>query len=391
MPRAGFSNWGRRMKCLMTCALIVALLPVTALGKTELSSAPWGTLSNGTPITRYTLTNAKGASASFMPLGAAVLSVIVPDRTGRMSDVVLGYDKPSDYNTNNSPEFGLTIGRFANRIFGSSFTLDGQTSHLVPTGRGNPPMTMHGGPEGFGTKVWKASPVSTKEGKGVRFTLVSPDGDQGFPGEMVATVTYVWTDDCRLILDYTATTTKPTVVNLTQHSYFNMAGAGQGDVLKQMLTIDADFFTFALPNNQPTGEIRTVHGTPFDFTTAKPIGQDIDADDAQMKANRGYNQNYVLRRSLVPGQLAKAAELYDPVSGRKLTIATDQPGLFLYTANFISTTRPMKGGITYPLRAGVAMEIGHFPDAPNQPHFPRTTLLPGQTFHAHTVWAFSAE
>lgn len=377
------------MKCLRICAAIAVLLPAAAMGKPGLTSASWGALSDGTAITRYTLTNKIGASASFMPLGAAVLSLSVPDRNGRMADVVLGYDKPSDYNTNNSPEFGLTIGRFANRIFGASFTLDGLTSHLTPTGRGNPPMTMHGGPEGFATKIWKASPVTTRDGKGLRFTLVSPDGDQGFPGKMVATVTYVWTEDCRLILDYTATTTKPTVVNLTQHSYFNMAGAG--DVLNQLLTIDADFFTFALPNNQPTGEIRSVHGTPFDFTVAKPIGQDIDADDAQMKANRGYNQNYVLRRSPIPGQLAEAAELYDPVSGRRLTISTDQPGLFLYTANFISTTRPMKGGVTYPLRAGVAMEIGQFPDAPNQPHFPRTTLLPGQTFHARTIWAFSAD
>jgi aldose 1-epimerase len=379
------------MKCLRICAAIAVLLPATAMGKPGLTSASWGALSDGTVMTRYTLTNKSGASVSFMPLGAAVLSVTVPDRDGRMADVVLGYDKPSDYNTGNSPEFGLTIGRFANRIFGASFTLDGKTSHLTPTGRGSPPMTMHGGPEGFGTKVWKASPISTGDGKGLRFTLVSPDGDQGFPGRMVTTVTYVWTEDCRLILDYTATTTKPTVVNLTQHSYFNMAGAGHGDVLNQLLKIDADFFTFALPNNQPTGEIRSVHGTPFDFTAAKPVGRDIDADDAQMKANRGYNQNYVLRRSPVPGQLAEAAELYDPVSGRKLTISTDQPGLFLYTANFISTTRPMKGGVTYPLRAGVAMEIGQFPDAPNQPHFPRTTLLPGQTFHARTVWAFSAD
>jgi len=379
------------MKRMVLCAVLAALLPVAAMAKPGLSEAPWGKLSDGTPMTRYTLTNARGASVSFMPLGAAVLSLTVPDRNGQMADVVLGYDKPSDYNTNNSPEFGLTIGRFANRIFGASFSLDGQTSHLTPTGRGNPPMTMHGGPQGFGTRVWDAASVSTKDGKGLRFTLVSADGDQGFPGKMVATITYVWTDDCRLILDYTATTTKPTVVNLTQHSYFNLAGAGHGDVLNQLLKIDADFFTFALPDNQPTGEIRSVHGTPFDFSTAKPIGRDIDADDPQMKANRGYNQNYVLRRSPIPGELAEAAVLYDPASGRKLTISTDQPGLFLYTANFINTSRPMKGGVPYPSRAGVAMEIGQFPDAPNQPHFPRTTLMPGQTYHARTVWAFTAE
>ncbi len=220
--------------------------------------------------------------------------------------------------------------------------------------------------------------MRTPDGNGLRFTIVSPDGDQGFPGQVTASITYIWKDDNRLIIDYAAKTTKPTVLHLTQHSYFNLTGAGTGDVLGRTLKINAGFSTFALPDNSPTGEIRSVHGTPFDFTTAKPIGRDIDADDAQMKANRGYNQNFVLRRSSIPGGLAEAAILTDPGSGRILTISTDQPGLFLYTANFISTTRVMKGGTTYPLRAGVAMEIGQFPDAPNQPHFPSTTLMPNQ-------------
>jgi len=355
------------------------------------SKALWGTLPDGRQITRFTLTNAQGAQVSFMPLGAAILSLSVPDRNGKRTDVVLGYDKPSDYNSNNSPEFGLTIGRYANRIVGAHFALNAIDYELTPTSRPGAAkrFAMHGGPEGFGNRVWTPSRVHTRDGDGLRFTLISPDGDQGFPGQVTASVTYYWKDDNRLIIDYAATTTKPTVLNLTQHSYFNLAGAGNGDILNEMLKIDSDFFTFALPDNSPTGEIRTVHGTPFDFSQAKPIGRDIDADDAQMKANRGYNQNFVLRRSMMPSQLTEAAVLVDPASGRTLTVSTDQPGLFLYTANFIDPARPMKGGITYPLRAGVAMEVGQFPDAPNQPHFPITTLMPGKPFHGRVVWEFS--
>lgn len=395
MASADSERRGSRGGPAIAFALILAAILshpsfAAAPSRRALEETPWGSLSDGRKITRYTLTNAQGARVSFMPLGAAILSLTVPDRDGKPADVVLGYDKPSDYNTNNSPEFGLTIGRYANRIVGAHFALKGTDYELVPTSRPGAAMrfTMHGGPEGFGNRLWTPSKVHTRDGDGLRFTLVSPDGDQGFPGQVTASVTYYWKDDNRMIIDYAATTTKPTVLNLTQHSYFNLAGAGNGDVLNQLLKIDSDFFTFALPDNSPTGEIRTVHGTPFDFSQPKPIGRDIDADDAQMKANRGYNQNFVLRRSTMPGQLAEAAVLSDPASGRTLTIFTDQPGLFLYTANFISTTRPMKGGITYPLRAGVAMEIGQFPDAPNQPHFPLTTLIPGKPFHGRVVWAF---
>jgi len=391
---------GASMKRLGGAAIFSALMlaagplhPSFAVAQSHhaIAETAWGSLSDGRRITRYTLTNAQGAQVSFMPLGAAILSLTVPDRQGKLTDVVLGYDKPSDYNTDNSPEFGLTIGRYANRIVGAHFSLNGTDYKLTPTNRPGAAtrFTMHGGPEGFGNRLWTPSRVHTGDGDGLRFILVSPDGDQGFPGEVTASVTYYWKDDNRLIIDYAATTTKPTVLNLTQHSYFNLAGAGNGDILNQLLKIDSDFFTFALPDNSPTGEIRAVRGTPFDFSQAKPIGRDIDADDPQMKANRGYNQNFVLRRSTMPGQLAEAAVLSDPVSGRNLTIFTDQPGLFLYTANFINPNRPMKGGITYPLRAGVAMEIGQFPDAPNQSHFPLTTLIPGKPFHGRVVWAFS--
>ncbi len=375
---------------------MLAVLPLSAVAQapTRITEEPWGALADGRAITRYTLTNASGAKASFMPLGAAILSVEAPDRAGKLADVALGYDKAADYNTGNSPQFGLTIGRYANRISSTRITIAGESFQLAaPAGRGGQPATsvMHGGPEGFGARLWTASRVNTKDGPGLRFTLVSPDGDQGFPGRLTASVTYHWTADNRLIVDYAATTTKPTVFNPTQHSYFNLAGAGNGDILNQTLKINADFFTFALPNNSPTGEIRSVKGTPFDFTAAKPIGRDIEADDAQMKQNRGYNQNFVLRRAAVRKEVVGAAVLHDPASGRTMTVSTNEPGLFLYTANFISTDRVMKGGVKYPLRAGVALETGHFPDAPNQTHFPRTTLMPGETFNSRTVFAFTAQ
>lgn len=375
----------------LLAVLVLTLLPgmAQAQAPTRISEEPWGELADGRKITRYTMTNAAGARASFMALGAAILSVEAPDRNGKLADVALGYDKAADYNTGNSPQFGLTIGRYANRISSTRITIGKESFQLAaPAGRGGMPArsVMHGGPEGFGARIWDAARVTTADGPGLRFTLVSPDGDQGFPGRLTLSLTYHWTADNRLIADYRAVTTRPTVVNFTQHSYFNLAGAG--DILGHTLKLNADFFTFALPDNTPTGEIRSVKGTPFDFTAAKPIGRDIDADDAQMKQNRGYNQNFVLRGAR--GELAEAAVLHDAASGRTLTVSTTEPGLFLYTANFISTERLMKGGVKYPLRAGVALETGHFPDSPNQPHFPSTTLLPGQTYTSRTVFAFSA-
>jgi aldose 1-epimerase len=230
--------------------------------------------------------------------------------------------------------------------------------------------------------------VADLESGGLRFTLDSPDGDQGFPGAVRASVTYHWTDDCVLSVDYSATTSRPTVINLTQHSYFNLAGAGHGDILGHTLRIDADHITFATPDHRPTGELRAVGGTPFDFTAAKPIGRDIADDNPHMRANRGYDLNFVLRNA--GGSFAEAAVLHDPASGRTLTVSTTEPGLVVYTGNFLDTTRRMKGGVRYPQWGGIALETGHFPDAPNQPHFPSTLLLPDATYTSRTVFAFSA-
>lgn len=382
------------MRYLSIVAASAVAFGALAQPSARISEEPWGALTDERAITRYTIANASGAKASFMPLGAAILAIEAPDRNGTLADVVLGYDSAADYNTANFPQFGLTIGRYANRIASTTIELGGETFELDSgTLRdGTPaPTVMHGGPEGFGNRVWTASRVRDAEGPALRFTLDSPDGDQGFPGRVTVSVTYRWTDDYRLIVDYAARTTKATVVNFTQHSYFNLAGAGNGDVLAHTLAIAADFFTFALPDNTPTGEIRAVRGTPFDFTVPKPIGRDIGTADPQMVQNRGYNQNFVLRRASIPGELVEAAVLRDPNSGRTLTVSTNEPGLFVYTANFIDTQRTMKGGVRYPLRAGVALETGHFPDSPNQPHFPSTALLPGEEFRSRTVFAFSAD
>lgn len=383
-----------QQRCSLFLGLCLSLGLPCAFAETRLSQTPWGSLDDGTPVTLHTLTNASGARASFMPLGAAIVEVQVPDRDGRLADVVLGFDNAAAYRSANGAYMGLTIGRYASRIFGTDLELNGTTHTLVaqPTRDGSAgTVILHGGPDGFSNRLWSASRTDSSNGDGIRYTLVSPDGDQGFPGEMTVSVTYHWSDDFRLSVSYEATTNKTTVVNLTQHSYFNLAGAGNGDILQHTLQVNADFFTFALPDNRVTGEIISVRDTPFDFTTAKVIGRDIDSDDPQMLANRGYNQNFVLRRSPLPGTLAEAAVLHEPVSGRRLAVWTTEPGLFLYTGNFIDTRQTMKGGVTYPLRAGVALETGHFPDSPNQRHFPRTTLLPGAVFSSQTIFAFSLD
>ncbi|WP_419814552.1 aldose epimerase family protein [Glacieibacterium sp.] len=375
------------MKPLLIAGLLVAGFAAHPGMAATIRTDVWDTLPDNRPVHRFTMRNASGSEVSVMELGAAVTAIRVPDRGGKIDDVVLGYDTPIDYITNNGPQFGLVIGRYANRIVTGKFSLGGTEHKLATQGRSD--ASMHGGPQGFGTRLWSGKRVRTPAGEGVRMTLVSPDGDQGFPGKMVATVTYVWTADDRLIIDYTANTTKPTVVNLTQHSYFNLAGAGNGDVLKQTLKLDADYYMDALPNNTPTGEIRAVKGTPFDFSQGKPIGQDIAASDPHMVANRGYNVQYVLRSSPIPGEAAPAATMTDPQSGRTLKVLTTEPGVMLYTANFINTDRLMKNGVKYPLRAGAALEMQHFPDSPNRPHFPRTMLMPGQVFNSRTVWEFT--
>jgi aldose 1-epimerase len=378
----------------LAAVMAVSLLPAGTIAHAAAPAVQiedWGKTASGAPIRRYTLTNKHGGSVSVLNLGATIASLRVPDRDGRLEDVVLGYAKGEDYLRNFS-FYGSTVGRYANRIMGSKLVIDGKTYPLA--GRGG--AILHGGGNGFHTKLWAVKPIKTADGQGLRLSLVSPDGEEGFPGELTATLTFAWDESDRLTLDYRATTTKPTVVTLTQHSYFNLAGAGNGDILGHTLRLNADFYT---PNgtgpngaaNAPTGEVLKVAGTPFDFTTAKSLGQDINSSDPQVARGKGYDHNFVLRRAVVPDQVVEAARLVDPASGRTLTVLTNEPGLQLYTANGAGSPRPMRDGKAYPTHGGVAMETEHFPDTPNLTHFPPVALRPGEVYRSRTVWQFGVE
>jgi aldose 1-epimerase len=284
------------------------------------------------------------------------------------------------------PYFGALIGRYGNRIGTASFKLDGQTYHLpVNDNKAN---TLHGGDKGFDKRLWSGSETQTEDGAALTLTYTSKDGEEGFPGNLTAKVVYSLTADNGLKIDYNATTDKDTVVNLTNHSYFNLSGPGAGDILQHQVMIDADKFTPVDSLLIPTGELRPVAGTPFDFKTATAIGARINNDDEQLKFGKGYDHNWVLNST--GGSLAKAAEVYDPASGRVLQVFTTEPGLQFYTGNFLDGTIHGKNGKVYNLRGAFCMETQHFPDSPNKPAFPTTELKPGQTYKTTTVYKFSA-
>ena len=345
-----------------------------------MNQQPWGTMPDGTPVTVYTLKNDHGMEARITTYGGAVVSLTAPDRNGKWADVVLGMDSLAGYRSQ-SNFFGALIGRYGNRIGHAQFTLDGKTYHLPKNDGDN---TLHGGPQGFDKKVWVAKTVPG----GLELTYVSKDGEEGFPGTLTAHVVYMLTDNNELRIDYTATTDKPTVVNLTNHSYFNLKGAGEGDVLEHQVMINADRMTPVDAGLIPTGELKPVKGTPFDFTKATAIGARINDQDQQLQYGKGYDHNFVLNRT--GSGLVKAAEVYEPTTGRVMEVLTTQPGLQFYTGNFLDGSVKGKGGKAYPRRGAFCMETQHFPDSPNKPSFPSTELKPGQTYHTATVYRFSA-
>jgi aldose 1-epimerase len=300
-----------------------------------------------------------------------------------LGDVVLGYETLDGY-LRATPYFGAIIGRYANRIGGARFTLDGRTYRLAANNGSN---HLHGGLRGFDKVVWHAEPFRSDSGLGVTLTYVSPDSEEGYPGRLEATVTYTWTDDDRLIMDYVATSDQATPVNLTQHSYFNLAAEAAGTVLDHVLQLDADAFTPVDSTLIPTGEIAPVAGTPFDFTTPSAIGARIDAGDQQIRFGRGYDHNFVLRRS-GPG-LVHAARVSEPTSGRALDVWTTEPGLQFYSGNFLDGSITGKGGRIYARRSGLCLETQHYPDSPNHREFPSTILRPGEEYRSRTVFAFS--
>jgi aldose 1-epimerase len=355
-------------------------------GSPLVKKQPYGQMPDGTPVEMYTLTNG-GMEAHIITYGGAVTSLTAPDKAGKYVDVVLGMEDLAGY-LSKPPFFGALIGRYGNRIGGGMFRLDGQVFTLPKNDPADKPAcTLHGGPEGFDKKVWKAAEVASAEGPSIGLTYISKNGEEGFPGTLTAHVVYTLGKN-ELKIAYTATTDKDTVVNLTNHSYFNLSGAGVGDILQHQVMIDGDRFTPVDANLIPTGEYKPVAGTPFDFTKPTAIGARIDQDDKQLKLGGGYDHNWVLNKNI--GGLTRAAEVYDPKSGRVMEVLTTEPGLQFYTGNFLDGKFHGKGGKAYGKRTAFCMETQHYPDSPNKSNFPTTTLKPGQTYKTTTVYRFSA-
>ncbi|MGI8546338.1 MAG: aldose epimerase family protein [Gemmatimonadaceae bacterium] len=383
-----FSQW--------TCLLLLAAGTACSSGSTPNHEAgnvkggsvmrkPFGTTNDGHAVSVYTLTNANGMEVRATNYGGIILSLRVPDRSHKTEDVVLGFDSLSAYIAS-SPYFGALIGRYGNRIANGRFTLDGQTYTLA---KNNGPNSLHGGIKGFDKVVWNAEPFEKPDSVGLVFTYTSPAGEEGYPGTLKATVTYTLTDSNEIIFDYAATTDKATPVNLTQHSYFNLAGDGEGDILEHVVMINADKFTPVDSTLIPTGELRDVSGTPFDFRNATAIGARIGQNDEQLRFGKGYDHNFVLRKDSVSNDMTLAATVYEPTSGRVMQAYTTEPGLQFYSGNFLDGTLTGKNGVVYKHRSGFAMETQHFPNSPNQPNFPSTILRPGEQYHARTIYKFS--
>ena len=349
-----------------------------------LTQAPYGTTRAGQAVTQYTLSNADGVTLKVINSGAIVSELDAPDRHGQRADIVLGFGSLADYEAYNGDiHFGATIGRYANRIAHGRFTLDGHT-YALPLNDG--PNTLHGGPNSFDTKVWHVVSANSHGGQAsVTMRYVSPDGENGFPGTLTVDVTYTLASDNTIRIDYRATTDKDTVVNLTNHSYFNLAGEASGNVERQMIEIAAARYTPTDATSIPTGEIRPVEGTPLDLREPTPIGAHLRDAFEQMRIARGYDQNWVLDNGgrETPGFAARA---YDPASGRVLDVYTTQPGLQFYTSNSLTGSAVGRSGVSYRQTDAFALEAQHFPDSPNHPAFPSTVLKPGQTLHEVTVW-----
>lgn len=368
---------------MRVAALVLALIIMTAGLEAQVTKQSFGKTPDGTPVDIFTLKSG-AMEARIITYGAIVQTLKVPDKSGKVADVVLGFDSLDDYVQKNSPHFGGIVGRYANRIAGGKFALDGKT-FSTPLNDGpdpkHPVNTLHGGLIGFDKKVWKAKEIA----HGVELTLVSPDGDQGFPGTLTAVVRYTLVGK-DLKIEYSATTDKDTVLNLTNHSYFDLEGEGNGNILQNQLKINASRFTPVNENLIPTGDLASVEGTPFDFRKPTAVGSRINDNNDQLKKGRGYDHNWVLDSG---GKFAEAAEVYDAASGRVLQVLTDQPGIQFYTSNFLDGTIKGKGGKAYQQRSALCLETQHFPDSPNHPKFPTAELKPGQTFHRETVFRFS--
>jgi aldose 1-epimerase len=367
-------------------AAAVAMLSTLVLGSTVTKMTTNASYA-GKPIELVTLKNSHGMEVQAITYGAIITSIKVPDRSGKIADVALGFDRPEQYWAEPFPPyFGAIVGRYGNRIAKGKFAIGGKTYTLATNNGAN---HLHGGNKGFDKQVWSVETKETPQGSSAIFSRTSADGEEGYPGTLQARVTYTLTEKNELIVDYHATTDKATPVNLTQHSYFNLAGEGTGTILNHELTVDADRYTPVDDTLIPTGELAPVQGTPFDFRKATAIGARIDQANPQLKNGKGYDHNWVLTRK--GAGLQHAAQLRDPKSGRTLDIATTEPGLQFYSGNFLDGTIKGKGGHVYVLRSGLCLETQHYPDSPNKPSFPSTILQPGKTYASKTVFTFSAK
>jgi aldose 1-epimerase len=374
-----------RVTTIVMLVIPIAMVVVSGLqaeAKSKMQKQSFGNTEDGQQVDLYILTNKNGMEAAITNYGGTVVSLKVPDRNGKLEDVVLGYDKLDGY-ADGKAYIGATVGRYANRIAHATFTLDGTAYTLAKNDGDN---HLHGG---FNKRVWTAKDISSGAGQALELTYLSKDGEEGFPGSLSVKVVYTLTDQNELKIDYSATTDKDTVLNLTNHAYFNLAGQGNGDILQHQIMIRADRFTPIDATSIPTGELRSVKGTPFDFTSATAIGTRIDQDDQQLKLGRGYDHNWVLN-SGASGALSLAAQAYDPHSGRVLEVLTTEPGIQLYTGNFLDGIHG-KGGKVYNRRYAFCLETQHFPDSPNKPNFPSTELKPGHQFQSTTVYKFSTK
>ena len=367
-------------------AVGLLLLSVSSLqAESKMEKKPFGQLPDGQAIDLYTLTNAHGMQVAITNYGAAIVSIKVPGRQGKMDDVALGYDTLDGY-VSDKAFLGATVGRYGNRIGHAKFTLGGTEYNLA---KNNGENTLHGGKVGFNKKVWQAREVPSGGEQSLELSYVSKDGEEGYPGTLRASVTFTLPNDRNaLIIDYRATTDKTTVVNLTNHTYFNLSGEGHGDILKYQLELDASHFTPVDQTLIPTGEVLATKGTPLDFSKPVEIGARINDNDPQLKFGKGYDHNYVLDRNGKPG-LIEAAEVFDPQSGRVLQVYTTEPGIQFYTGNFLQGEEHGKGGKVYTYRSAFCLETQHFPDSPNKPSFPSTELKPGQEYRSTTEFRFS--
>ena len=366
-------------------AALVGCMQVSkaSLQKGQIRVQPFGQTKDGVVVNLYTLSNNKGAEVGICNYGGLVIFLKVPDRHGRVGDVVLGYENLTNY-LNDTPYFGALIGRYGNRIAKGKFTLDGKEYTLAVN---NGPNALHGGLKGFDKVVWEPRFLARPEGPALELRYASKDGEEGYPGNLSVLAVYTLTEDNALRIDYTATTDKATVVNLTHHSYFNLAGTG--DVLNHQVMIPADKFTPVDSTLIPTGELRPVEGTPFDFRAPTAIGARISQDDEQLKFGKGYDHNWVINKAM--GQLGLMARVSEPTSGRVMEVWSTEPGLQFYSGNFLDGTLKGKGGWVYQFRNGFCMEPQHYPDSPNKPNFPSVVLKPGRVYRNSIIYKFSVQ